>query len=149
MDPDFSPTHRLLTAIKVAEQATQNAKNAAVRAAGMTVAQYNVMILLDETPGITSAELARRCFVTPQAMNETVVKLEKAGWVERAPHPTHRHVRETRITQTGREILGSADNEVLTLERTLRTHLSEADQSHLRALLATVTDITQNHRKGA
>ncbi|MFG2652471.1 MarR family winged helix-turn-helix transcriptional regulator [Streptomyces sp. NPDC048436] len=145
MDANLTPARRLLTAIKTAEQATQNAKNAAVRAAGMTMAQYNVMILLDETPGITSAELARRCFITPQAMSETVAKLEKNGWIERIPHPTHRHVRETRITPAGQGLLQKADRKVLTLERALRTRLSATEQDQLRALLAAATEVAQQH----
>ncbi|GAA3188173.1 MarR family winged helix-turn-helix transcriptional regulator [Nonomuraea roseoviolacea] len=138
MDPDFLPRRRLLTAIKNAEHATQQVKDAAVRAAGLTMAQYNVMILLTETPGITSAELARRCFVSPQSMNETVAKLEKAGLIERTPHPLHRHVRETVVTPAGRILLDEADDRVLELERLLRDHIPREQQEVLRDLLATI-----------
>ncbi|RFU36648.1 MarR family transcriptional regulator [Actinomadura logoneensis] len=144
MDPEFAPRRRLLTAIKTAEQATQQAKEAAVRAAGLTLAQYNVLILLDETPGITSAELARRCFVTPQAMNQTVARLVREGRIERTPHPTHRHVLETRITADGRRLLDKADGQVLELERRLRDHLSPEQQQDLRTHLAAIERLARH-----
>ncbi|MFI6093206.1 MarR family winged helix-turn-helix transcriptional regulator [Streptomyces sp. NPDC051218] len=145
MDPDFAPQRRLLTAVKRAEHATQAAKSAAVREAGMTMAQYNVMILLTETPGITSAELARRCFVSSQSMNETVTKLEREGWIERSRHATHRHVREAHVTPEGQSVLERADRQVIALERRLRERLSAEQQDQLRDLLETVERIARDH----
>ncbi|MGW7276334.1 MarR family winged helix-turn-helix transcriptional regulator [Streptomyces sp. NPDC054864] len=145
MDPDFAPQRRLITAVKRAEQATQAAKSAAVREAGMTMAQYNVMILLLETPGITSAELARRCFVSSQSMNETVTKLEKQGWIARTRHATHRHVREANITPEGQSVLERADHQVIALERRLRERLSVKQQDQLRELLDTIEQIARDH----
>lgn len=133
------PADRLLTAVKLAEQATQAAKDQAVRSAGLTKAQYNVLLLLDSAPGITSAELARRAFVTPQAMNETVAKLEQGGYLERTPHPVHRHVRESRVTPEGQHALAAADKMVLAVEAALRTELTPNEVEQLLELLARVT----------
>jgi hypothetical protein len=41
----------------------------ATRGHGATLAQYAVLTALDEEPGLSSAGLARRAFVTPQTMN--------------------------------------------------------------------------------
>ncbi|HEX3732189.1 MAG TPA: MarR family transcriptional regulator, partial [Mycobacteriales bacterium] len=101
----IAPEDRLLTAIKKVEQATQRAKEEALAKEGIAKAQYNALLVLSSVQGITSAELARRCSVTPQAMNETVARLERQGWITRAPHPEHRHVLEARLTPTGESVL--------------------------------------------
>ncbi|MFJ6699996.1 MarR family winged helix-turn-helix transcriptional regulator [Streptomyces sp. NPDC091272] len=148
MDPDFAPRRRLLTAVKTAEHATQVAKGAAVRAAGLTMTQYNVLIMLAESPGITSAELARRCFVSSQSMNETVTRLEREGWIARTRHATHRHVREAHVTAEGQTVLDRADRRVLALERRLRAQLSAEDQEQLRKLLSTVEQLARSYDEG-
>ena len=59
---------------------------------GLGIAQFLVLSLLAETPGLANADLARRAFVTPQSMNEVLKRLESTGLVERRkpherPHP--------------------------------------------------------------
>lgn len=131
----IAPADRLLTAIKKAEQATQQAKDGAVARAGMTKAQYNALLILTDAPGLTGAELARRCFVTPQAMNETVNRLERDGYIERKRHPTHQHVLEVLLTAAGKEALSKADAEVNALEHALRDVLTSEAQTALVAHL--------------
>jgi DNA-binding MarR family transcriptional regulator len=132
----IAPADRLLTAIKKAEQATQQAKDGAVARAGLTKAQYNALLILADAPGLTGAELARRCFVTPQAMNETVTRLERDGYIERKRHPTHQHVREVLLTPAGEEALRKADAEVTALEHAVRDSLSPSAQAALIEHLA-------------
>lgn len=132
----IAPADRLLTAIKKAEQATQLAKDGAVARAGMTKAQYNALLILTDAPGLTGAELARRCFVTPQAMNETVNRLERDGYIERKRHATHQHVLEVLLTPAGKEALSQADAEVSALENALRDALDATAQAALVEHLA-------------
>lgn len=137
---EIAPADRLLTSVKRAEQATQNAKDGAVARAGITKAQYNALLILVTSPGLTSAELARRCFVTPQAMNETVGRLERDGYIERRRHQTHRHVLEVALTPAGTSALRAADHEVVALERRLRAALSPEERRVLADLLRTVEE---------
>ena len=132
------PAQRILTAIKKAEQATQQAKDEAVARGGLTKAQYNALLILNDAPGLTSAELARRCFVTPQAMNETVNRLDRDGYIERRRHPTHSHVVEVLLTDDGTESLRRADTEVNALETDIRQALTLDEQRTLQDLLARV-----------
>jgi len=62
-------------------------KPAALRGLGITTPQYAALTFLDESPGLSSAQLARRAFVTPQTMNRMVANLEAAGLIARGPHP--------------------------------------------------------------
>ena len=137
------PAERLLTAIKKAEQATQQAKDAAVGRAGLTKAQYNALLILDDAPGLTGAELARRCFVTPQAMNETVSRLERDGYIERRQHATHRHVLEVLLTASGKKALRAADAEVTALEHAVRAALDPGAQAALAAHLARAEEVAK------
>lgn len=132
---EYAPADRMLTAIKLAEQSTQGAKDAAVAAAGITKAQYNALLILSSHPALTGAELARRCFVTPQSMNETVNRLSRDGLVSREPHETHQHVTELRLTKAGQRALRAADKEVSSVERSVRELYSPAELELLRSLL--------------
>ena len=105
---------------------------------GLTKAQYNALLILADAPGSTGAELARRCFVTPQAMNETVSRLERDGFIERRRHTTHTHVLEVLLTPLGREALQGADSEVNALEDRIRAALTPAEQAALADLLGRV-----------
>ena len=130
---------RLGSHLKRVEQELQAAKSAAVKPAGLTVPQYAALFVLDEQPGISAAELARRCAVTPQTMTTILRNLESAGLIERTPHPLHRHVIETRPTPTGRKALDQADERAAGVERRLAAAFSEEELDTLRALLARVS----------
>lgn len=131
---------RLGSHLKRVEQELQAAKSAAVKPAGLTVPQYAALFVLDEQPGISAAELARRCLVTPQTMTTILRNLESAGLIERTPHPLHKHVIETRTTAAGRKALDQADKRAAGVERRLAAAFSEEEADTLRALLARVSE---------
>lgn len=130
---------RLGSHLKRVEQELNSAKTAAVKPAGLTVPQYAALFVLDDQPGISAAELARRCLVTPQTMTTILRNLEAAGLVERTPHPLHRHVIETRTTLTGRKALDQADERAAAVERRLAAAFTADELDTLRSLLARVS----------
>src|SRR2546430_2924114 len=88
--------------LKQVQQALRAAMDEALRRQGLTSAQYAALSTLEREHGLSGAELARRCFVTPQTMNEMLGHLEAAGWVERRRGEDARVLR-TYLTPTGRE----------------------------------------------
>lgn len=130
---------RLLAFIKVAEQATQQAKERVLREAGITVAQQAALTILSDHDGLTSAELARRCQVTPQTMNSTVGRMEARGLVQRSPHPMHGTLIEIHLTQRGREVFERADALIEALDSDLAADLSPDELKALKEMLARVT----------
>jgi DNA-binding MarR family transcriptional regulator len=46
-------------------------------------------------------DLARASNTTPQAMNTVLVTLEREGFIERHPHPTHGRILQVRLTEEG------------------------------------------------
>lgn len=122
--------------IKRVEHELMLVKQQAVRPAGLTVAQYATLLALNDHPGVSAAELARRCRVTPQTMTTILRNLESADLIARVPHEVHRNVLETRLTEAGRAAFDVADARASAVERRLADEFSEQERETLRALLA-------------
>ena len=133
-------SERLLVHVKRAEQATQAAKEAAVREVGITAAQQAALAVLSDNPGINTAELAHRCGVSQQTMNSLLSRMELRGFVRRAPHPLHATLVEIKLTPQGRAVFEEADALVERLERRLTDGLSEAEVALVRDLLGRIAD---------
>ncbi|EIV91093.1 MarR family winged helix-turn-helix transcriptional regulator [Frankia sp. QA3] len=129
---------RLLAYVKRAEQATQAAKETVLREVGLTPAQQTALAAINDAPGITAAELARRCAVTPQTTNSLVGRLQGRGLVERSPHPLHGTLIELRLTEHGRALFARADALVAKLDADLSAALSPTELDTLRDLLTRV-----------
>ncbi|HZP53050.1 MarR family winged helix-turn-helix transcriptional regulator [Actinocrinis sp.] len=133
-------SERLLLHVKRAEQATQAAKEAAVREVGITAAQQAALAVLSDNPGINTAELARRCGVTQQTMNSLLSRMELRGFVRRAPHPLHGSLVEIKLTAQGRAVFEESDALVDKLEQRLTDGLSEAEVALVRDLLGRIAE---------
>jgi DNA-binding MarR family transcriptional regulator len=131
-------SQRLLVYVKRAEQATQAAKEAAVREVGITAVQQAALSVLSDNPGINPAELARRCMVSPQAMNSLLGRLEARGFVQRSPHPHHGSLVEIKLTEPGRAVFEEADALVAKVEQRLAAGLSEEELMTVRDLLGRI-----------
>src|SRR5215470_9172611 len=92
--------------LKTAQQSLRTAMDATLRDLDVTTPQYAVLTFLQDSPGLSSAQLARRAFVTPQTMNRIVANLEAAELIERQPHPELDRAQEARLSKRGRRLLG-------------------------------------------
>ena len=133
-------SERLLLHVKRAEQATQAAKEAAVREVGITAAQQAALAVLSDNPGINTAELAHRCGVTQQTMHSLLSRMELRGFVRRAPHPLHGTLVEIKLTAQGRAVFEEADALVDKLEQRLTDGLTEAEVALVRDLLGRIAE---------
>lgn len=82
----------------------------------LTLPQYAALTALEEDEPLSGAELARRCFVTPQTMHPILAKLEEDGFVERRDHPGHGRVLLTVVTDEGRSRLTDGHRVVRSVE---------------------------------
>ncbi len=73
--------------------------------ADVPLGQQAVLALLDVTPGMTSAELARAEFVRPQSMNKTVAALREAGYVASTVPADDARRHELHLTTSGEHLL--------------------------------------------
>ena len=133
---DPSPTNESLgKLLKRSEQTLLRAKSAAVKTVGLTLPQYVALAELAERPGITGAELARACLVSPQAMMVVLKAMEEQGLIERTQHPLHQTVLEIHLTGVGREALSAASERAEPIEQRIAKALSREELETLRALL--------------
>lgn len=137
---------RLGSHIKRAEQALSATKHAALKPAGLTVAQYAALLLLSERPGISAAGLARACGVTPPTMNTVLKNLQARGLIERTPHEWHKNVLEARLTEEGKSVMTDADARAIRVERALADEFTEEERESLVALLGRCVDLLQSVR---
>src|SRR4051812_47956072 len=89
----------------------------AMRQHGVTTTEYVTLSVLRRHDGMSCAELGRWAFVTPQAMNVVIAKLEKRRLVRRRPDPTHGRVRRASVTAKGLEVLEACDRSMDEIER--------------------------------
>jgi DNA-binding MarR family transcriptional regulator len=126
---------RIGMVLKRAEQTMLRAKNAALKPAGLTLAQYVALAELDRQPGITGAALARASLVTPQAMMVVLKSLDEQGLIVRSPHPRHPNVLELHITDPGCEALANARHRAEPVEQRITDTFSPEELEVLGGLL--------------
>jgi DNA-binding MarR family transcriptional regulator len=97
--------------------------------------QYTLLALVRDREGISSAELSRRFFVTPQTMNESVASLEKRGLIERSESETNKRILNTRVTEEGRALLKICDAIADEVENEVFGSLNKDERAGLNAIL--------------
>ena len=126
---------RLGYLIKRAQQTLRAAMDGALRDLGVSTPQYAVLSLLAEEPGLSNAELARRAFVTAQTMHEILALLQLRGWVGRQSHPGGGRVRQTQLTDAGKDLLAAAQERVGAVEAQMVADLDPRERQQLAAAL--------------
>jgi len=121
--------------IKRAEHTITQAVEERLRRHGISVAKYAVLKVLCERPDSSGAQLARRCFVTPQTMSTIVASLADQGLVVRSAHPENLRVQQTRLTAAGEALLQRCQPDVDAVEAAFLSQLSHQDQLLLDELL--------------
>jgi len=126
---------RFSYAVATLERSIRRSLGAVLRPFDVTVAEYTALSLIRRRDGYSNAELARRSFVSPQAMHEMISSLEERGLLERAPSRSHRSMRHTHLTDRGRELLDRCNTAVDAMEETMLSGVSASHRSEAIALL--------------
>ncbi|MBC8093027.1 MAG: winged helix-turn-helix transcriptional regulator [Pseudonocardia sp.] len=129
--------------VKRAEQALMARKSQALRTVDLTVPQYNALLVLADNPGLSGAQLARRCFVTPQTMAALLANLEAKGLVTRRVSTVHAQVMQTALTRHGGSLLRKADRLAVSIETHLADAFSDTDRRSLMEMLERATRILE------
>lgn len=103
---------------------------------GVTTTEYMALSELRMREGLSSAELARIAFVTPQAMNLVVRDLERRGLIRRDPHPDGGRVLCSRLTDEGLAVLRRCDGSLDDIEAGM---LAKIDDDTREALMEGLT----------
>jgi DNA-binding MarR family transcriptional regulator len=117
-----------------ANHAVRSRLDAALAAIEMTGIQYTVLSVIGRHEGLSSAELSRRFFVTPQTMNELIGLLERRDYIVRKADPSNRRILRMAVTDNGREMLDRCDALADAVERDVFGAMPEEDYRRLSEL---------------
>jgi DNA-binding MarR family transcriptional regulator len=123
---------RLTYLIKRLERLVHMELDAAMRSHGLTVLQYAALSVLQAQPGLSSAELARRSFVTAQSMNEMVTALERRELITRTRHPGNERILQIFLTAQGEEALARCEEAADEVETRMLAGTGDAEIALLR-----------------
>jgi DNA-binding MarR family transcriptional regulator len=139
-DPKSTPANpagepRLSYVVARLERAVRRAINDRVSVYGLTVLQYTTLSVLGRRDELSNAQLARRAYMSPQAMSEVIEALETKGLIKRRPLPTHRRVYPATLTAKGRKTLAACEKLVDELEAEMLGSLSADEEAAFRNYL--------------
>ncbi len=96
---------------------------------GLTTLQFTTLSVLSRHGApLSTSQLARRAFMTPQSMSEVIHALERKGLIMRKPHPNHRRTLPAALTAKGRRVLAACDEAVSEFEDSMLEGFSEKDR---------------------
>lgn len=101
----------------------------------ITHPQFAVLSLLEYETVTHSADIARLCMFSPQAVNVIIKNLEKRNLVHRVPHKTHGRILTISLTALGKERLERCKKKVYFLEEKMRAPLSPQQEKTVREWL--------------
>jgi DNA-binding MarR family transcriptional regulator len=91
-------------------QALRSRLEHALRGLGVTGIQYTILALVERHAGLSSADLSRRFFVTPQTMNQIVAGMTQRGLLTRAASDANKRILEMTLTEEGRALLARCED---------------------------------------
>ena len=107
----------------------------------LSVAQFASLLILDEAPGMSVADVARKVSTARQSANEMLAGLERAGLVERRPHPSDRRSQQIYLTDAGRRRLSEAMPTVQAVEARLAAGFTAEELAVVNAWLERMTEV--------
>jgi len=126
---------RISYLVKRVERGVRARLDDALQSLHVTTPEYTALSVLRHRSGLSSAQLARRAFVSAQAMNLIVVGLERRGWIARSPNPDNAKVLCARLTPAGKDTLVACDRATAQVEKALLAELSGSEVTALREML--------------
>ena len=121
--------------LKRTQSALRSAMDGALAALDLTTPQYSALSQVAQEQGLSNAELARRCFVTPQTMHQILGGLEREGLVTRSQHPEHGRIQQTSLTAKGEQRLTQAHERVSSVEARMTQSLSPTEIAQATGVL--------------
>jgi len=113
---------------------------------GLTVAQYTALSVLASRGSLSNAQLARRSFVTPQAMNEIVAAMTVKEFVARAPDARHGRIVRISLTRKGEQVLRHCDVGARRVEKQMLAGLPRTKRTALLELLGKCVAALEHRR---
>jgi len=127
---------RISYAVARLERAVRAGIAERVRPYGLTTLQYTTLSVLNRHGApLSNAQLARRAYMTPQAMSEVIEALETKGLIQRTAHPTNARLLPATLTRKGRRVLADCERSVDEMESVMLAELTDDERAALRRAL--------------
>jgi DNA-binding MarR family transcriptional regulator len=117
-------------------QAMRVATEESLAPSGYSMRQAMVLSTLYHSPGLTSAEMAQRMMITPQAMGEILQEMEKTRLLRRRARRDHARKRAIFLTPGGRKALTSCCAAMHQVEDRMLASLNARERKGLNQLLS-------------
>jgi DNA-binding MarR family transcriptional regulator len=106
-----------------------------LRPQGVTTAQLSVLHMIRIEPGVSGAQLARLCYMTPQSAQALLTGLEDDGWIVRRKDSVNERIRGASLTKEGETLLTTAEKVAKVIEGKLWQGIDESSIMALNAVL--------------
>jgi len=101
----------------------------------LTALQYTALTFIRHRGSMSSAELARRCFVKPQTMHAIITGFVQRGLVQKQPDPVSRRILLVSLTDEGQAMLRRCQPAIDELEYRMMEDLSPGQRLSFREYL--------------
>ncbi|MDA8290688.1 MAG: MarR family transcriptional regulator [Actinomycetota bacterium] len=143
-----APATRFSYVVKRLEAAVRAELDSVCRERDLTTTQYVALSVLRGHPGMSSAQLAARSFVSPQSANQLVGALERSGLIVRTASASNRRILEIALTERGAAALASCDAAVDEVEDRMLGGLSAESVEEGRAtMLRCIANLRSSSRR--
>jgi DNA-binding MarR family transcriptional regulator len=130
----------VIAAIVVLARLVRTEADKRARAHGMTRAQWTILLILEQQPGLLQKELAEVLEVEPITVARLVDRLEARGMVERRADPTDRRCWRLHLTDTSRPLMSEIGAQVEDLAAIATVGLNDETLEVTAAALASMRD---------
>ena len=124
--------------VRQANVAVRQAMETVLADVDATPAQFAVLTMIVNYPGVSGADLARLTFLTPQTINVIVRNLEKGGSIQKAADASHGRILRLTATAQGQALLKRCRARVQEVEGRIAGLLGREEEKVVRRWLASV-----------
>ena len=132
--------------LRQANAVTRLALDRALADLEMTLPQFSALQMIGAYQPLSSADLARLTWLTPQTVNAIVRNLETRAAIVRSPHDAHGRILNVELTAKGRRLLAQCRKRADRITAKLEAGLTSAsDQEAVRRWLTYVATELGQH----
>jgi DNA-binding MarR family transcriptional regulator len=138
--PPSSVYERVGYLVKQLQHALRCQMDKELRAIQLSTAQYALLSAIDAQPDSSGADLARRCFITPQSINGIISGLEQSKLISRTASVEHGRIIKSALSPFGRSRLKAANRIVGDIEKRMLGEIDLDQHKELAGMLRQCID---------
>jgi DNA-binding MarR family transcriptional regulator len=125
--PSMRSEEKFFLALHASATSIQKMADKALRPADLTIAEYTMLRIIENTPGITAGEAKKRVFSTAASVAQLIAQLERRNFIRRGQDSNDARRLPLTLSPTGKKQLQNGKTAVAQLIRSLKLHTSLLD----------------------